>query len=369
MKYRLLAGCAFGVAAAFGSASNHEVRYGPKDCVSVTRSHNGTCMLGTNCQGQDTSKLEFAFDCQSSKGDVVRHSFGLGGFDDVEEYDTEISCAKCKLPTALNKVEAQASKDGTGSRTLLSRNKPESKSSSSMVQAKRQTKQSTAATKAKVGVSTFGPQACFSTWRNSDGHCVLQTRCRNVDISKYEVGFICVNSDAKPQKHMFGRSSFDAEETFDTLVPCAKCEGLETQGGTTPKQDDTEVALLEQEVEELSGGMKSLLDRVAWLKAQVAVQHKSQKAVLAKATVHQVVTSQVQHQAAAKAKQTKQTRHVVSSDDQGDSQEEEDSTGADDNDSDDDQWTKEGAAAATTKQQQSSSSDVDEGDADIEDLA
>merc|ERR1712224_981027 len=53
---------------------------------------------------------EFAFDCET-KAQIQKHSFGIGGFDSVEEFDTGIKCASCKVPQ-IHKVH-KASKKST----------------------------------------------------------------------------------------------------------------------------------------------------------------------------------------------------------------------------------------------------------------
>merc|ERR1719331_2737516 len=74
-------------------------------------------------------------------------------------------------------------------------------------------------------VARFGPGSCVSTWRSSEGHCIMRTDCQNVDISQFDFGLICVDADGKRMKHSFGRDSFDASETFDTLAGCSQCLG------------------------------------------------------------------------------------------------------------------------------------------------
>jgi len=83
------------------------VRFGPADCVSLELSGSGTCVITTDCQGQDTSNVEFAFDCEGAEGDaVMRHSFGRGGFDANEQFDTEVRCSRCSAPSPLGAAEA-----------------------------------------------------------------------------------------------------------------------------------------------------------------------------------------------------------------------------------------------------------------------
>merc|ERR1719487_2730659 len=81
--------------------------YGPQNCVSIARTAKGSCALKTECKGVDTSNFEFAFSCQSRDGSFTRHSFGLGGFDDEEEYDTEVKCLSCQAPHVLASESAK----------------------------------------------------------------------------------------------------------------------------------------------------------------------------------------------------------------------------------------------------------------------
>merc|ERR1719326_2041546 len=90
-----------GLWAALPAASH--VRLGPEGCVTVDRSRSGTCVLATRCQGVDTSRFEFAFNCRGAKGDLSRHSFGVGGFDEEEEFDTGVACRSCERPADLAK--------------------------------------------------------------------------------------------------------------------------------------------------------------------------------------------------------------------------------------------------------------------------
>jgi hypothetical protein len=80
-----------------------------------------------------------------------------------------------------------------------------------------------AALRARSEVAKFGPDNCISTWRNEDGHCELETRCKEHDISKYAVKFICIDDGGEKVRHVFAVGSFDPEEQFDTLIECKKC--------------------------------------------------------------------------------------------------------------------------------------------------
>eukprot|EP00929_Paragymnodinium_shiwhaense_P076472 TRINITY_DN3932_c0_g1_i3.p1 TRINITY_DN3932_c0_g1~~TRINITY_DN3932_c0_g1_i3.p1 ORF type:complete len:694 (-),score=241.14 TRINITY_DN3932_c0_g1_i3:95-2176(-) len=92
----------------FNARSLRSVHTGPQNCVAFSRSSAGTCVIETNCQGRDISQVEFAFDCEATDGDIVRHSFGKGGFDVDELFDTEVPCARCLVPTESLGFAAQA---------------------------------------------------------------------------------------------------------------------------------------------------------------------------------------------------------------------------------------------------------------------
>ncbi len=77
--------------------------YGPAHCVSVSRNpQSGTCVLATHCpENVSLDSVEFAFTCKKP-GLLQKHSFGKGGFDSVEEFDTSVACDVCGLPPELN---------------------------------------------------------------------------------------------------------------------------------------------------------------------------------------------------------------------------------------------------------------------------
>merc|ERR1719460_1678357 len=76
-------------------------------------------------------------------------------------------------------------------------------------------------------VVKYGPASCVSVWRSEAGHCIMSTKCNKEDIANYEFGLVCVDKAGSPVKHLFGKDSFDPKETFDTLIKCDKCLGLE----------------------------------------------------------------------------------------------------------------------------------------------
>jgi len=69
----------------------------------------------------------------------------------------------------------------------------------------------------------FGPKGCVSTWLNDQARCMIKTECAEKDVDNYNFKFICVDESGEHVRHVFGKGSFDPEETFDTLVTCTSC--------------------------------------------------------------------------------------------------------------------------------------------------
>lgn len=316
-----------GSAATSASASISAVaahRFGPKQCVTVDRSSSGSCVIKTACHGLDTSAVEFAFDCWAANGDIFRHSFGVGGFAEQEDFDSEVQCAQChppsddapkkpaapivSKPTAkgavsftkkVNKKAGQHPLSNVGpllspalrAAEVVRRN--EENYTKSMTAAITRTAPQYAGgmgdlaterhVKSGPSVSRYGPQTCVSTWRNAEGHCVLQTACQNVDISSYEFGLVCVDAKGLKTKHTFGRGSFDVSETFDTLAECSECIGLDDQRVVALRvqkqrfqhsEEASEVATLSEEVSSLTKTMTSMLGAVMTLRQKVKADKK-----------------------------------------------------------------------------------------------
>jgi hypothetical protein len=106
----------------------------------------------------------------------------------------------------------------------------------------------------------YGPGGCVATFRSPDGTCVMQTRCAEQKTDDYEYGLTCVDDKGVSTRHLFGAGSFDAVETFDTLIKCDLCLGVDT-GKATP-----EVKELADDVFALQNEMKVLKDDVDLIK-------------------------------------------------------------------------------------------------------
>merc|ERR1719159_1048457 len=106
------------------------------------------------------------------------------------------------------------------------------------------------AKKEEKKVVKYGPGDCVSTWRDEKtGHCIVKTDCTGKDTTEYMFGLICEDDNGKT-RHLFGRDSFDAQETFDTLIPCKTC--LKLDNVTKATELEAENAELAQEVNALA---------------------------------------------------------------------------------------------------------------------
>jgi len=110
-----------------------------------------------------------------------------------------------------------------------------------------------------------------------------------VDISNYEPGLICTDSNGKRTRHVFGRGSFDSVETFDTLAECSKCVGLDDQRVVAlavqkrrwrQSAEASEVASLSAEVKTLTQGMATMLNTISKLRGKVKEKERMRAAAL-----------------------------------------------------------------------------------------
>merc|ERR1712216_427481 len=98
-------------------------------------------------------------------------------------------------------------------------------------------------------VAKFGPNNCVSTWRDAKtAHCIVQTACQGQSTTDYQFGLICDGSGG-PVLHLFGKNSFEAVETFDTLIPCTQYLALDAI------PEDVQLA---QEINELGVAVKGM---------------------------------------------------------------------------------------------------------------
>lgn len=350
------------------AASAAGENFGPNSCVALTRSTGGSCVISTNCQGADITQTEFAFDCVNTE--VVRHSFGVGGFEANEEFDTEVKCARCDLPTGVAHVKAGKlraapvkqveadQKPAPEAATPPARvhvvavlkpvpavQKPKAKKEivevtpapmafavptptpkeqipgvvAMRVAAKTEVKAKVEAKsafwpfskggrrrKASKDSVRYGPDGCVAVWKSEEGHCIMSTDCGDSNVKDYQFGLVCVDKTGSPVKHLFGKDSFDSKETFDTLIKCDKCLGLEDIPDSIALAG--EVATMAKDVASITAVMKNISINVQMLNQAVfpaaaapgpAVAGSPAPAMEApkakKALVHQAVTHHKHH--------------------------------------------------------------------------
>jgi len=285
-----VAGWVASVAVTLGPSAASGVLYGPGQCVSLSQSSMGSCVIATDCEGQDISKFEFSFDCAVGKdGGIVRHSFGRGGFDPNEEFDTEVVCESCAPPTATTlplppshppaarkaphaapaAVQRRAAQKVLpahhhGVRTPAAAAAAVSVAVHEPSRAKEEQEQQP---KQPQGIVRYGPKGCVSTYKSPDGHCMMKTKCIEQDLQGYNFGLVCVDRVGTPVRHLFGQDSFDPEETFNTLIACDQCLGLEDLPDNVAING--QVLALSQELKGLEEMMKDVTSNVAKLSQKV----------------------------------------------------------------------------------------------------
>lgn len=273
-------------------------RFGPSQCVSLSRSPTGSCVLSTDCDRVDISKTEFAFDCVGKDDSVmVRHSFGKGGFDAREEFDTEVKCDRCEPVSMLAAAPAKKARPAKKKARKIAKVKqvhapkptrakielaPENIPASVLVAAKSRARTKAASkaktksriwpftswTKKQPDVVKYGPDGCVSTYKSEkSGHCIMRTNCAKTDISNYEFGLVCVDKTGSPVRHLFGKGSFDQEETFDTLIKCDQCLGLEDVPDEVAING--ELTTMARDISELKDSVKTISGNVKLLNAAV----------------------------------------------------------------------------------------------------
>mmetsp|Transcript_15014 Transcript_15014/g.33012 ORF Transcript_15014/g.33012 Transcript_15014/m.33012 type:complete len:366 (+) Transcript_15014:117-1214(+) len=321
----LFAGCA----AVFAAGSYDPVSpvfFGPSNCVSVQRSEGGTCVLSTDCPSvQLINNFEFAFLCTTPDHRVQKHSFGVGGFDVQETFDTQVACTSCRAPgvasfmrrnapagavsavrtgrrevqpdaaattaapapapaPAADQVDPPAATTTVTTTTVATTTAPEVDEAPASTTTVRPVN----AEKGKPAeASVYGPKHCVTTYRSPAGTCIMETRCNGVDITNYDFGLTCVDSRGESTRHLFGKNSFDQFETFDTLISCDMCLGLDTDTAVeadaknaTPAVASGNTAALEAKVEKLESEVVTLEARVEKLEATSTTAAPAPQALL-----------------------------------------------------------------------------------------
>jgi len=285
--------------------------FGPNGCVSVERSSTGTCVLRTACPSEtNLETTEFAFLCVLSSGEVQKHSYGEGGFDPEETYDSSVACEQCLGPNqtpqvALHATGHAASKESEASKTDQDASaKDEGDEDKKTEESKAPAAAPAAAPAKKEGpkglpvdlhtdgapwknesarekylqglvakpthnVSYYGPDNCVSTYLGDKGTCIMETKCKGESIKDHELGLTCVEKDGKSARHLFGKNAFNPEETFDTLIDCEICLGLDVAKLDKPMSIKETIVSLKTEVDELKKSMEGVTADVKKLNEKV----------------------------------------------------------------------------------------------------
>lgn len=239
-------------------ASRHDDSFGPGGCIGLSRSSAGTCVLRTNCpDAANIENVEFAFVCvnPSSTMPHALHSFGRGGFEASEMFDTGVFCKTClSIETAYKEGHplmhnalaalpqgrlAAHSMPGTHLSGADMRNyDPEE-------------------------MTHFGPSACVSTFLSpgESGTCLIRTRCKGVDLSGFNIGVTCLDNSGGYTRYLFGKDVFQPEETFDTLLQCFRCLGVGAESSIFASHSALPKRLME-DVGSLKTNVESLEERV-----------------------------------------------------------------------------------------------------------
>jgi len=90
-------------------------------------------------------------------------------------------------------------------------------------------------------VARYGPDGCVSAWRSAASHCVIRTDCSGLteSMANFSVSFLCVDATGESSRHSFGAGAFGAQDTFDTLISCSSCAGVDDDVPAAPSAGAT----------------------------------------------------------------------------------------------------------------------------------
>jgi phage-related minor tail protein len=255
---------------------------------------------------KDISDVEFSFICAESSGEQVEHIFERGALTKSDHWDTAVQCKKCLEPTmhhVLMKKAHDEEKDAeeeTDSAKDSEKEKEEEKDSEkeeekdsekeedkdaekdSEKEEDKEGEKATEEEKAKeeeakkeaeakavddlkdtavkmVAVppsyaAFYGPGGCVTTYKGPAGTCIMETSCEGESMANYTYGLMC-DKGGERVRHVFMGDAFEPVESFDTLIECDLCLGLDTAGSVGIGQEvgelKDEVKVLAEKVEKL----------------------------------------------------------------------------------------------------------------------
>jgi len=227
----------------------HSQSFGPNECVSLSLSDKGTCVMTTGCGDlRSIADTTFAFVCFNPGTSVPHalHSYGKGGFSANESYDTGVRCQQC---TSVAWALAQGGlMSGSLQKHLESGN-------------------GTQGSQVMTQAEFYGPQSCISTYLSAEQTCLVKTNCSHDDIQGFSVGITCLDEMGGYTRYRFGGLSFKAVDVFDTRVRCRTCLGVGSKPpqqlrGVVPKMLVDDVNTLRAEVKELQENVTSLQQQI-----------------------------------------------------------------------------------------------------------
>jgi len=205
--------------------------FGPEGCIGLSKSNLGTCVIAVACGERNISQVDVAFVClnRAAQPKRTQHSYGTGGFDAEEVFDSGVQCDSCST------VEFAQFTDGALVHNEVLTSGEEGAAAPSPAPSPGG-EQHTGVDEALLHngskangsdrTAFFGPSACISTYLSPAGTCMIQTRCRGVDLSSFAVGVTCLDKTGDYTRYLFGKNGFDDEELFDTTLKCQACIGV-----------------------------------------------------------------------------------------------------------------------------------------------
>lgn len=245
------------------STDGREDIFGPGGCVGLKRSVAGSCVFRTRCEGQNISDTEFAFICFNPGQTMPHalHSFGRGGFALQETLDTKVRCKTCMSVDTAFRTGESVVKNALAALPL-----------SRLPSLNQAVNRETAYSPAELGqfkpqeAAVFGPNYCISTFRAPAGTCLIRTKCIGENLAKFNVGVTCLDKSGGYTRYLFGKDSFKAQETFDTLIACDRCLGVGPESsvfalhGLMPRKLVDDVSTLKTDLQTLTQKVRVLQD-------------------------------------------------------------------------------------------------------------
>jgi chemotaxis protein histidine kinase CheA len=250
----------------------------------------------TSCL-KDISDVEFSFVCAEASGEQVEHIFERGALTKSDHWDTSVQCKKCLEPTMHHVLMKKAHDDekdaeedeaSDSEKDTEKESEKESEKDEEKVEATEEAKEeakenATADEEAKKAeeakavedlketatkmvavppsyAAFYGPGGCVTTYKGPSGSCIMETNCEGESMADFTYGLMCVDGKGERVRHVFMGDAFDSVETFDTLIECDLCLGLDSAGSVG----------LGQEVGTLKDEVKVLTEKVAALEGHGA---------------------------------------------------------------------------------------------------